>query len=129
MTTIQSNAIAAARTAAQAVAGVSVVYRRGTDEVTIQVLPAATSAEVESEAGIFRGSPITDWLIKAADLVIDSAVVLPQTGDQIDIVRGSTLLTYEVRSPGGAEPEYRDSDRGGEYLRVHSRLLRRGAAP
>lgn len=67
----------------------------------------------------------TDWLILAADLVLQGQGTLPEPGDRIEEQRaGGRTRIYEVMAPGG-EPVYRWCDSDHKHLRVHSKLVER----
>jgi hypothetical protein len=62
-----------------------------------------------------------DYLLKAADLVIDGSAVLPQVGDWFEEVFGDEATRVRVM-PYESEPHYRYSDPQRTELRVHTKL-------
>ncbi len=96
--------------AARLAAGVSVTYRRGTDEATLSVLPGSSKLEVlEDGRGITRDEHHSeDFLILASELVLDSAEVTPERFDEIDI-DGRTLRAFDAS--GVPHWEYADQYR------------------
>jgi len=101
------------------VAGVSVSYHRGADSVTITAVPATTSMEAIDDAGSMVRLKVRDYLVKAADLVLDGIIVEPDRGDQIKEVIGSTRFVHEVLGPVGQQ-HFAWSSIDGSVLRVHT---------
>ena len=101
-------------------AGRSVTYRRGGDSVTVTATIGRTEFELDDEFGVLRKIESRDFLISAADLVLNSVTVLPERGDEIDETQGSVTYTYEVMAPG-KEPHYRFSDPYRRTLRIHTK--------
>jgi len=101
-------------------------YKRGSDSATIDVVRAETMAQLNTEYGMSVDVRIADFLIKETDLVIPPAVTAtkPMRNDQIIIEVGDETVTYEVLSEGG-EDLYRESDRYGNVIRVHTKELGR----
>tara|TARA_Y100000593_G_scaffold33191_1_gene65185 strand:- start:7 stop:408 length:402 start_codon:yes stop_codon:yes gene_type:complete len=118
-----SSAYALAFKTAQAVAGVSVTYARGSDTVAVTALVGDTRLEVADEyGGTTVVARVRDYIVKVSELVLDSVTVEPQAGDQISETRGSTTYVYEVMSAGADQP-YRPSDRHGNTWRIHTKLI------
>ena len=63
-----------------------------------------------------------DFLILAADLVIDGNVTEPMEDDYITRIQGGKKNIYRVLSPGGDEPIFEYSDTGRTMLRVHTKF-------
>lgn len=118
-----SSVYAVAFKTAQAVAGVSVVYKRDSDTVTITALVGDTRMELSADYGSTTvTSRVRDYIVNAADLVLSSVTVEPQAGDQVRETRGSTTYVFEVMSAGADEP-FRPSDRHGNTWRIHTKLV------
>lgn len=118
-------ALAVAVAAQKRVNGVSVRYRRGPGQVsgTITAIVGETEYEDVDEQGIVISGKSRDYLIAAADLVINDIAVTPQNGDEILETVGSQTFVYEVsRIPGGKH--FRPSDPYGTTLRIHVKLMR-----
>lgn len=101
-------------------AGRSITYRRGANSVTVTATIGRTEFELDDEFGVLRKIESRDFLIAAADLVLNSVTVLPERGDEIDETQGSVTYTYEVMAPG-KEPHYRFSDPYRRTLRIHTK--------
>ena len=101
-------------------AGRVVTYRRGTDTVDVLATIGKTEFEVDDEFGVLRRFESRDFLILAADLVLNSVTVLPERGDEIDETQGTVTFTYEVMAPG-KEPHFRYSDPYRKTLRIHTK--------
>lgn len=98
----------------------TVVYERDTSSVQVQATIGQTTFEQADEFGVIEKTESRDFLIRTADLVLDSAPVLPGAGDQIRETLGTKVYVYEVMAPG-AEPPYRFSDPYRKALRIHTK--------
>jgi hypothetical protein len=106
----------------------SVVYGRGAgsgaDTVTVNAIIGRTEFDASDEYGITIRTESRDYLILAADLILDGETVLPERGDTITETDGDFTLVYEVL-PIGNQPHWRYSDPFRKRLRVHTKLLSR----
>lgn len=86
----------------------AVVYSRGASAVEVQATIGRTVFEEAQEFGLLRRTESRDFIVRAADLVLDGEQATPAAGDQIreTDVDGSIVHVYEVMSPG-TEPFYR----------------------
>lgn len=96
-----------------------VTYKRGVDTVQVLATFGKTTYEVEEAEGIKVGAEVIDFLISAADLVLQDQPIRPQYGDQI-LVTGQG--TYEVLDLPGAGC-YRYSDPYQMTFRIHTKLI------
>ena len=99
-----------------------VVYRRGDESASVLATVGRTLFELADAAGEQVQYESRDYLIAAADLVLDGSQVEPQRGDRIEEVLGGQTLTYEVMAPG-QEPPWRYSDPYRTTLRIHTKLI------
>jgi len=101
--------------------GTAVTYRRGADSVEVTATIGETPFRIAQGYGAEIVVRMRDYLIEAADLVLDGAEVLPEAGDRIEEVVGDDTYVHEVMGPGNGEPPWRWSgpDRG--TLRVHAK--------
>lgn len=97
-----------------------VTYQRGADTVVVSATIGKTVFEIEDASGVRMEYEARDFLILAADLVLDSQTVLPQRGDRIREAQGSQTFVYEVLAPG-KEPCWRYSDPFRKTLRIHAK--------
>jgi hypothetical protein len=86
--------------------------------VTLTGTLSHRTREVEDTEGFVTAHDGWDLLVTAADLVLDSATVLPQRGDTWEQVIGSTTHVYEVLSIPG-EDVYDWADPHHVLLRIH----------
>lgn len=96
----------------------SVTYKRGTDEVTLTALVGRTP--FRTQYGVGRSQLIwseRDFVFVKADLILDSAAIIPAKGDRI--TDGDEV--YELTSING-EPHYRDVD-DGLQVRCHTKRI------
>jgi hypothetical protein len=100
-----------------------IVYRRGTDEVTLQAVIGRTLLKLDDGYGGVRMEwTDRDFLIAAEDLILGGQRVLPERGDRILETHDGKTLVFEVLAPGN-EPEWRWSDPYRTLLRIHTKLL------
>jgi hypothetical protein len=102
--------------------GVSVTYRHGDRELTLVAVRGKTVFRLDTGSGFAERIVRPDYLVKAADLVVDGQRFSPERGDRIAETRGGRQETYEVMAPGG-EPEYCEMDPCGCMLRIHTALV------
>ena len=100
----------------------SVTYHRGASSVELSATVGQTTFEQDYEFGGIRRIQSRDFLVRTADLVLDSAEVLPVAGDQIREVQGELVFVYEVMAPG-SEPPFRYSDPYRKALRIHTKHI------
>lgn len=102
-----------------------VVYRRADQSVTVTATIGSTLLKLGDDFGGVRIERTDrDYLIAAADLVLDGQPVAPQPGDTIEDGNdpGGQTLVYEVRAPEG-EPPWRWSDHYRNLLRIHAKWI------
>ena len=100
-----------------------VVYRRGTSEVTVAATLGRTLLKLDDGFGGVRLEwTDRDFLIPAADLVLDGQAVLPERGDQVREVQAGKTFVFEVMAPG-SEPPWRWSDAFRKLLRIHAKQV------
>ena len=63
--------------------GLEVVYTRGLDVVPLTAVPGSTTHVGDDQAATSTDRESIDWLVLAADLVLDGELVEPKTGDAI----------------------------------------------
>lgn len=97
---------------------VPVIYRRGGNSAEALATVGKTVFKVTDDYGRFQYIESRDYLISAADLVLNDAKILPEPGDEI-VEDG---FVYEVMAPNG-EPEWRYSDGCRRTLRIHTKLI------
>ena len=99
-----------------------VTYQRGTASVEVQATVGRTVFETADDYGVVQHSESRDFLILAADLVLDGAAVLPERGDRIRETASGKVYVYEVMAPG-KEPPWRWSDLYRRTLRIHTKQV------
>jgi hypothetical protein len=105
----------------------SVLYRRGTETVTVAATVGRTVFEQDDGAGSVMRTEVRDYLIDSADLIIEFKPVLPEKGDRIEEIEGTNKFIYEVM-PIGREPHWRYSDPYRKTLRIHTKHVATGMA-
>jgi hypothetical protein len=99
------------------------VYRRGTQQVTVQATVGRTLLKLDDGYGGVRMEwTDRDFLIHAADLVLAGNPTLPERGDVIRETQGGRTFVYEVMAPG-KEPAWRWSDVFRKVLRIHTKQV------
>jgi hypothetical protein len=105
-------------------AGRVVTYCRGYATVALTATVGRTLMRVQDG----RGGGYVEWtdrdyLVTAADLVMDGARTEPQRGDLIrDANDAGGTDVFEVLAPGG-EPPWRYADPHGLMLRIHTKRV------
>ena len=97
-----------------------VIYVRGNQQVEVSATIGRTEFEIDDGSGIVQRLISRDYLIQATDLILAGNQVIPQPGDLIRETQGSSVMVYEVMTPGN-EQHYRYSDPFGKLLRIHSK--------
>lgn len=103
-------------TALRRVASCSVVYARGNQFVELKAAIGRTQSTVDPDP-LPERLQSRDYLILAAELILEELATLPQVGDQIREING---LVYDVL-PHGPEPCYRYADPYRRLLRIHTK--------
>ncbi len=107
----------------KAFAARSVIYRRGTEDVTVAAVIGRTLLKLDDGYGGVRMEwTDRDFLIRPEDLVLGANAVLPERGDTIRETVETTTFVYEVMAPG-KEPAWRWSDPHRRMLRIHTKLI------
>ena len=101
----------------------TVTYRRGSDEVELSATVGRTIFRLPAGYGVEIRIETRDFLITAADLILDGALVEPQAGDEVDRTVGAATHVYEVMSPGADEVAWEYSDGHRNTLRVHTKRI------
>lgn len=105
-----------------AAAGELVQYRRGTQRVDLTAVPLDVEPELLEVEGYGLRAKVLDWLVAAADLVLDGVRTEPAAGDRIVRTSAGGQQTYEV-APLGEDAAARAADPHGVHWRVHGRLV------
>ncbi len=114
--------LAAARLAARLIEAASrtVEYRRGASSVTLSATLGASVLRITDGVGMRIERTDRDYIVKAADMLLDGVAVVPQRGDVIWDATDGTTKVYEVGSPPG-DPLWRYSDAHGYLMRIHAK--------
>jgi len=99
----------------------TVTYIRGDHQLQVAAMIGSTIFEIDDQYGAVERFESRDFLISAADLILDGEVTQPRPGDQIKEMQGRTFV-YEVMSPG-KEPCWRYSDSYRQMLRIHTKQV------
>ncbi len=102
----------------------SVVYQRGSEQVTVQATIGRTLLKLDDGyGGVGLEWTDRDFLIQTADLILGGSPRLPERGDLIRETAGAVTFVYEVMAPG-QEPIWRWSDPYGKLLRIHTKQVK-----
>ena len=96
---------------------IPIIYRREESTVALPATVGKTVFKVVDDYGRYQHIESRDYLIHAADLIMNGHVILPQSGDEIE----ENGFVYEVMAPNG-EPEWRYSDSYRQCCRIHTKL-------
>lgn len=98
-----------------------VVYHRSAASATLRATIGRTLLKLDDGyGGIQMQWTDRDFLIAAADLVLDGAPALPQRGDIIHETQNGMTYVYQVLAPG-REPVWKWSDLYRTLLRIHTK--------
>jgi hypothetical protein len=96
-----------------------VTYQRGEQSIALAATVGRSMFQVVAADGLVEQVERRDYLVRAADLVLGGAVVVPQVGDRIRETVGGKVQVYEVMG-AGQEKHFRPSDPDGLTLRIHT---------
>lgn len=102
----------------------TVTYARGGVSIEIPATIGRSNFDAQSEDGSVAQTSTIDWLITAADLVLDNEQTLPESGDRITHHTNGFTCVYEVIQQTSAQAW---EDSGGHMitLRIHTTLVER----
>jgi hypothetical protein len=98
----------------------TVGYHRGKDSVDVRAAIGKSVFAVESGYAVLERIESRDYLVPAADLVLNGETTLPLRGDRIKETDGEKVFVYEVMAPG-KEPHFTFSDPYRKTLRIHTK--------
>lgn len=101
----------------------TVSYQRASQSVELVACLGRTIFRVSDGRGGEIRVQMTDWIVDAADLVLDGEVVEPEEGDCIVDGGGPAAAIYQVAAPPGDEPAWRTTDGYRARLRIHTELV------
>lgn len=110
--------------AARRIFGLSIVYRRGTQFIELAVAVGHTQTETIDTEGVTVQSWVRDYLVCAAELILDGQVVRPEAGDTIEHWVGSVKMTHEVRPISEGDKVWHWHDAAEQTLRIHTRTVK-----
>jgi hypothetical protein len=96
-----------------------VTYQRAAESVTLNATVGRSVFQVVTADGLVEQVERRDYLVRASDLVLGGAMVLPEVGDRIRETIGTRVEVYEVMG-AGQEKHFRKSDPDGLTLRIHT---------
>ena len=105
---------------ARETAGAEITYSRGASDVELTVVVGRTPFEQVNESGVVTRFESRDFLIPAAELILDAEQTLPATGDQIREEVGDEVHVYELLENDG-KPHWHYSDQFRTTIRVHTK--------
>lgn len=101
----------------------TVTYRRGEFEADISVTYGSRNAAEEYHANTIRvGTQIRDFIIAPENLILDGTVTAPMSGDTVEVVDGTTTLTYRVL-PLSEGPAWEWDNDYRKLMVLHTKLI------
>lgn len=97
----------------------TIIYKRGSDEVSIEATLAKHPFIIESSGGQMIEGIGRDYLFLKADLVLATFQTVPERHDMIE----DGADTYEVMNPVPGNPEWRYNDSRENQIRVHTKKV------
>lgn len=117
-------ALARAHSAANRLAGVTIVYRRdGVGQVELIATLAQTTVERSDSEGAIVRTHVRDYLLTVAELKFDGRQFVPETGDKIYEQVGIQTFVMEVRPPLGEGNPWRWHGLAHDAVRVHTKQV------
>ena len=101
-----------------------VTYKRGADSVALNAQLGETIWLTVNDSGFQVEVRGRDFILDPANLILATVLVTPLEGDRIFLTQGSVVIEYEVLRLAG-EPVFRESDRYGNLIRIHTKELKR----
>lgn len=102
--------------------GLTIVYTRDEDSVQLVALAGRTPVEIATQQGFVERVMTGDWLVRAADLVLDGDAVEPQAGDRIELAAGGEKI-WEVRAPTPGAACWSSIGPQATILRIHTKQV------
>lgn len=100
----------------------TVIYVRGQLSVSVSATLGQSEEETFENGGTLVNSRSKDFIIDTADLILDSATVLPKRGDIIKQTIDSVVHKFEVMTENANEPPWRYTDDYQTRLRIHTKF-------
>ena len=97
-------------------------YHRGDDFAQVHAAIGRSVFEVDSGFAVLERVESRDYLVPAAELVLNGETTLPARGDRIKETDGAVVFVYEVMAPGN-EPHFVFSDPYRRTLRIHTKFI------
>lgn len=104
-------------------AGLTVTYARGSDSVAVTASAAFHEYQIVDEEGFSQSVLVRDYILHAADLILDGSAVAPRIGDVITETIGGVAQTFEVLPLDDRRREYQPLDTDGVLLMVHTKRV------
>lgn len=123
MTNLLQDGVTWLGTRLKAVAGLSVTYARGSDSVAVTASAAFHEYQIVDEEGFSASVLVRDYLLHAADLIIDGSVITPRAGDTITETINGVSQTFEVMPLDERRREYEPLDTDGVLLKLHTKRV------
>jgi hypothetical protein len=101
---------------------VAVTYNRGQGSVSIAATRQMHQYEVVDAEGFGITMLSRDYIIQAADLILNGSEVTPRPGDRIVETIRSVSETFEVMAIGQMK-EYEPLDTDGVMLKIHTKRI------
>ena len=102
----------------------TVTYARAGSTVELLATGDRSQCDVERSDGSIVRSETRDWIVTAADLLLDGAAFEPAAGDEVRATVGGQAVTYTVVSPAG-EPCWQWEDGAHVTIRLRTKETER----
>lgn len=105
------------------VAGVDVLYYRGSDFTTVcNAIPATANFGVETVDPALIDYQAKDFILEVVRLNVAGQAITPVRGDQIRQTVGRLTYTYEVSRTDASDQVWRYTDDSRRWIRAHTKL-------
>lgn len=103
--------------------GVTAVYSRGGDSVTVNATKGTRQDVAGNEHGLILSSQMLDFLIERGELILNSVQIVPEPNDRIVVTENGKSEEYRVSNGKNSQDCFEFSDRNHELYRIHTSYL------
>lgn len=104
-------------------AGLTVSYSRGAYSVSLTATATYHEYQILDEEGFATVVLSRDYLLHAADVVLNAVQVTPRSGDRITETISGVSVVFEVMPLSESVREYEQLDPDGALLKVHTKKV------
>lgn len=115
-------AIAGALRTARESAGIDVIVVAGSHRIPVKAIRSDSDVDEVRGDGTVVAAKTVDWVIQAADLVVNGRPARPQRGFQIEQLVGDKTKTFEMMPADGGDSCYEPVGPQETAFRIHTKF-------